>query len=100
MTENHENPDNAQKGLSRRHMLTVGGASLLATAATAARPPEHGSHRVRVLLLAALRLIHGGGTLPAAGYGTLPTAVRVGGARTSPQGPYRDQPLTAPVADE
>jgi len=36
MAENHENPDNARKGLSRRHMLTAGGASLLATAATAA----------------------------------------------------------------
>ena len=31
-----ENPGNTRTGLSRRHMLTVGGASLLATAATAA----------------------------------------------------------------
>src|SRR5215469_6994421 len=31
-----ENPENTRTGPSRRHMLTVGGASLLATAATAA----------------------------------------------------------------
>ena len=36
MAENSENPENAQTGLSRRHLLTVSGASLLATAATAA----------------------------------------------------------------
>jgi hypothetical protein len=31
-----KNPENTRKGLSRRHMLTAGGAGLLATAATAA----------------------------------------------------------------
>src|ERR1700761_263746 len=36
MAENSENPENAQAGLSRRHLLAVSGASLLATAATAA----------------------------------------------------------------
>jgi hypothetical protein len=35
MAENPETSENAPKGLSRRHMLTAGGASLLATAATA-----------------------------------------------------------------
>jgi hypothetical protein len=36
MAENSETPENAQQGLSRRHLLTVSGAGLLATAATAA----------------------------------------------------------------
>src|SRR5579885_67039 len=31
-----ENPENTRKGLSRRHMLTAGGAGLLAAAAAAA----------------------------------------------------------------
>jgi len=33
-----ENPENTRTSLSRRHMLTAGGAGLLATAATAAVP--------------------------------------------------------------